>query len=507
MANPAQGLHSLATIIKRLEAATSRIEDIVSTQGSLAPQGAVPGPKQSPGESSVPPPPPPPPPPPAPAALTQETPATVIAFDEQIIEGKIKPFVKVSNELGSASVTELAGLIEKEYTVLRSFLLAAATCQKPDQKALEALLGGLVTSIEAVSKAKELLRSDNSWLSHLNLIAEGAPAVGWVVTPKPGPYVEGIKESVDYYVNKVIKEFKEKGPKHAEWARSYGGILTELQKYAKEHYTTGLVWNAKGIPYDQFKSSSAGGAPGAPPPPPPPPPKAAAAPASGGGATAVFAEINKGADITKGLRKVDKSEMTHKNPSLRAGNTVPASTSTSPAGKKPIKPTKPSALAGKKPPKFALEGNKWLIEHQENESSLTVENGEISQSVNIFGCKNAVIIIKGKINAVTIYNSVKTAVLVDSVVSSISVTSSPSFTVQVQGTAPMIQIDSTDSGQVYLSKDSLNTEITTAKCSAINISIPDGDEEGVFQEQPVPEMLKSVVQNGKLVTTVVEHTG
>lgn len=31
------------------------------------------------------------------------------------------------------------------------------------------------------------------------------------------------------------------------------------------------------------------------------------------------------------------------------------------AGKKPIKPTKPQALAGKKPPKFALEGNKWLI--------------------------------------------------------------------------------------------------------------------------------------------------
>lgn len=70
----------------------------------------------------------------------------------------------------------------------------------------------------------------------------------------------------------------------------------------------------------------------------------------------------------------------------------------------------------------------------------------------------------------------------------------------------MIQIDSTDSGQIYLSKDSLNAEITTAKCSAININLP-GQEEGVFDEQPVPEMFKTVVQDGKLVTTIVEHSG
>ncbi|KAL0575070.1 hypothetical protein ABG067_009068, partial [Albugo candida] len=39
-----------------------------------------------------------------------------------------------------------------------------------------------------------------------------------------------------------------------------------------------------------------------------------------GGAAAVFAEINKGSSVTANLRKVDKSEMTHKNPSLRAGS-------------------------------------------------------------------------------------------------------------------------------------------------------------------------------------------
>ena len=111
----------------------------------------------------------------------------------------------------------------------------------------------------------------------------------------------------------------------------------------------------------QFRSSatSAPGAPGAPPPPPPPPLAASPSAAPGGGIGAVFAELNRGEDITRGLRKVDKSEMTHKNPELRASSTVPASTS--PMSKRPTKPSKPAALSGKKPSKFALEGNKWVV--------------------------------------------------------------------------------------------------------------------------------------------------
>ena len=105
-------------------------------------------------------------------------------------------------------------------------------------------------------------------------------------------------------------------------------------------------------------------------------------------------------------------------------------------------------------------------------------------------------------------NCTKTSVLVESVISSVSITKSPSFQIQITGMAPTIQVDSTDSGQIYLSKSCLGVEITTAKCSAINVSLPvEGEEDGVFQEQAVPEMLKSVVKDGKLVTTVVEHVG
>jgi adenylyl cyclase-associated protein len=74
---------------------------------------------------------------------------------------------------------------------------------------------------------------------------------------------------------------------------------------------------------------------------------------------------------------------------------------------------------------------------------------------------------------------------------------------------PTIQLDSTDSGQIYLSKECLGIEITTAKCSSINVSLPDGDEEGVFVERAIPEMLRTVVSEGgkELTTTIVEHSG
>jgi hypothetical protein len=46
----------------------------------------------------------------------------------------------------------------------------------------------------------------------------------------------------------------------------------------------------------------------------------------------------------------------------------------------------------------------WTMsqEYQENESGLVVEDVGISQTVNLFGCKNSTVQIKGKVNAVTI---------------------------------------------------------------------------------------------------------
>jgi adenylyl cyclase-associated protein len=51
-----------------------------------------------------------------------------------------------------------------------------------------------------------------------------------------------------------------------------------------------------------------------------------------------------------------------------------------------------------------------------------------------------------------------------------------------------------------------STEIVTSKTSALNISVPVGNE-GEFDEKPVPEQMRTVIKDGKLVTTIVEHSG
>lgn len=239
------------------------------------------------------------------------------------------------------------------------------------------------------------------------------------------------------------------------------------------------------------------------PPGPPPPPfmgdDKSAAPAAD--MNSVFADLNKGASVTSGLKKVDKTQMTHKNPSLRASSVVP--------DKKPALSAKPAALTRqaskiKKPARKELEGTKWIVENYENDSTITIEGLELNHTVYVYNCKNSTIQLKGKFNALSLDSCTKSGVVVDTLVSSIDLVKTNSFALQVLDKCPTIICDVCDSGQIYLSKNGLDCEILTSKCGSINVNIPD-PETDEFKEEGVPEMLKHKVVNGKLETSVVVH--
>lgn len=166
--------------------------------------------------------------------------------------------------------------------------------------------------------------------------------------------------------------------------QSFYQIFHDLGDYIKQHHASGIAWNPRGEPAEEVAQALTAGkasqqppqsstpSAGAPPPPPPPPPPgpapildipvesakpANAAPAGGFGA--VFSELNKGESVTNGLRKVDKSEMTHKNPALRTGSTI----SEAPRAKSPVpgKKPKPESMRVKKPASKVLEANKWTV--------------------------------------------------------------------------------------------------------------------------------------------------
>lgn len=50
------------------------------------------------------------------------------------------------------------------------------------------------------------------------------------------------------------------------------------------------------------------------------------------------------------------------------------------------------------------------------------------------------------------------------------------------GKVPTINVEKTDGALLYLSKDSMDAEIVTAKCSAINVSVPDGTGDFVSEK-------------------------
>lgn len=105
-------------------------------------------------------------------------------------------------------------------------------------------------------------------------------------------------------------------------------------------------------------------------------------------------------------------------------------------------------------------------------------------------------------------NSPKTSIIVDSLVSSIDVIKCSSFALQVIESLPTVLLDQVDGATLYLSKDSLHTEIMSSKCTAINVYLPPAEEEGDdYAECNVPEQFRSYVKDGKLVTEIVEYSG
>ncbi|KDN42162.1 hypothetical protein RSAG8_07020, partial [Rhizoctonia solani AG-8 WAC10335] len=223
MSTNAQGLNSLATIIKRLEAATSRLEDIALAQGSATNvKQALDAP------SSHPPPAPRAPPPtsaPTPAAAPVEDSQSVKVFDELIMAGKLEPFLKIAGEIGGP-VKEQSDLVGNLFRNLRDLIQCAAASAKPSDATFMSMLGPLQSEITAVNSIKDKYRKEREFGNHFSTLSEGVPAIGWVtVSPKPAPYVGEMRDSATFYANRILKDFKDKDQKHIEWARGFLALL------------------------------------------------------------------------------------------------------------------------------------------------------------------------------------------------------------------------------------------------------------------------------------------
>ncbi|KAI0429860.1 adenylate cyclase associated N terminal-domain-containing protein [Xylaria sp. FL1042] len=528
-------MYNLVTLIKRLEAATTRLEDIASStielphvvpalsQPITSPpdpsDGATPLPSaSSSGTPAV-----------STPAPQEQLPESVEEFDN-FINQSVDKYVQASNKLGGL-IAEQASKVSDGFKQQRRFLLISTKAKKPDisvsadMSVYQELLKPINEALVAVGNIKESNRG-SAVFNQLSAVAEGIMVLAWVtVDNKPFKHVEESLGSSQFFGNRVLSEHKDKNPEQIEWIQSFYQIFRDLTEYVKQYFPNGIPWNPQGqSAADVAKTISTSGAAaplplpappaagGAPPPPPPGPPpvlqiKEEAKPADSG-LGAVFGEINKGSDVTKGLRKVDKSQMTHKNPSLRAGSTVSDQDASARGKSAPGKKPKPESMRVKKPPKKDLDGNKWTIENYEKHPEPIEIEVSMSQSVLISKCNHTTIILKGKANAVTIENTQRLSLVIDSLVSTVDVVKSSNFALQVLGQLPTVLLDQLDGAQVYLSKESISTRIFSSKSSSINVNVLAGDEED-YVEIPLPYQICSQYdeEKGEMVNEIVEHAG
>ncbi|KAF3985528.1 hypothetical protein FT663_05021 [Candidozyma haemuli var. vulneris] len=525
--------YNIVTILKRLEAATCRLEDItifqeeankaqpltrdsvsealsapsssdVSEVSKSAVTSTEPHPVKTPADA-------------APAKF-------VTAFDE-FIKSHIVPFVTLSKAIdqavGAAAAELCAAFVEEG-----KFLGLVAQTKKPgmDDASLQKALEPINLHIFNISLLKDSKRGTKTF-NHLNTISEGAPVLGWIVSGTPLSFVPEYKDSARFWSDRIMKEYRDKNETQVEWVKAFLSIFDDLRLYVKEHHFSGVAWNPQGSSLEESLAAAVAGATNksspassgsAPPPPPPPAPPAniyedsSSKPkdtSSSGGMKAVFSDLNKGENVTSGLKKVEKSQMTHKNPALRQEGVT----------KKPAPPKKPTNLSSSssgtikknKPPRVELvDGAKWIIENlnSENTKEPVVIDAEMQHSVFIGNTDGVTVQINGKGNAVSLSETRNTGVVVHSLISGVDVIKSVKFGLQVTGLVPLITIDKSDEGNIYLSKDSVENDssVVTSNTTALNINVPTEED---YEELAVPEQLQHFVRNGKLVSEVVEHAG
>ncbi|KAM7384565.1 hypothetical protein PAMA_011770 [Pampus argenteus] len=471
----------LASLVQRLEVAVSRLETMSGPGGSA-------------GESAG-------------GAVS----AYVEAFDA-IANGPVAQYFTLSQKIGG-DVLKHADMMKQAFSCQRQLLVTASSSQKPSDPVLTTLLQPVSKAIQQVQAFREQNRTSPQF-NHLSAVSESVPALGWVaMAPKPGPYVKEMQDAAMFYTNRVLKDFKEKDKTHVDWVKAYVSIWTELQNYIKQHHTTGLSWSKSGPVASASAAAPSAPAGGCPPPPPPgpPPPMEVSAPSGGGSSgagerNALFASINKGSDITKGLKHVKDDEKTHKNPNLRTQptpvRTGPKPFLSSAASSRPAATAAPTRTL---PPVLELEGKKWKVENQEGVEGLVISDTELKQVVYAFKCNKSTLQVKGKINSITLDNCKKMGLVFDDVVGIVEMINCKDVKIQVLGKVPTISINKTDGCHVYLSNDSLQCEIISAKSSEMNILVPNKD--GEFTELPVPEQFKTIWDGKKLVTTATEIAG
>lgn len=207
-------------VTRRLEAATSRLEDMATSVDASHPDtvaainsaSIMPG-KPTAAAAVIEPPPEP----------VQPLPRSVEGFDK-IIKEEVQSFVTASEKIGDLVEQQVEDhsrltsgkltLFSQAQAVLQAFeaertlLLVSTKAKKPSTQPAE-----LFMEIHRYTGTVDELREANRpspFFAHLSAISEGIVALGWIAESRPADFVTDTLGGAQFYGNRVLKEYKDK---------------------------------------------------------------------------------------------------------------------------------------------------------------------------------------------------------------------------------------------------------------------------------------------------------
>jgi adenylyl cyclase-associated protein len=209
----------LTSMVRRLEAATSRLEDIASssfpngdagaagTNGSTPTNGPVAGAAAVTSSTAT------------PEVVAESAPPAIEAFDE-VVNNELKNWLELSGKLGNV-IEGQSKAVQQAFAAQRQFLFIANKAKKPDDRTMMDLLKDLQASMEKTDEARQSNR-DPALRDPLSMVADGVGSLGWVTIGagggmKPYEHINELFGGAQMYGNKVLKEHREKYVPSQSW--------------------------------------------------------------------------------------------------------------------------------------------------------------------------------------------------------------------------------------------------------------------------------------------------
>lgn len=507
MASPSP-LRNLAVIIRRLEEATLRMEELVEVDWAAATapweldqradSRCVPAStpcatgtnnpllRQNQADPT------------RPLAGPSSEPPSVLGFDEAI-QPRMVSFVMLSRKVGGV-VLDQSMQLAKTFYLQRELVWIASQRPKPPTASADTKdewFMPLQQVIASIALARDETKPANLCLFAL---ADAALCARWlVVGPDPAMILLRVLHVVEGYHAQLtgLPEMSDKSL--TLWIEALSQLLNSLYGYVASFHPQGLLWapSVKEEAFTSHSSTSGGGGSESPA-------LCASPPEHAPAITTIH--LPPGSDpVTKRLDpSCPAPSKQHRKVLLALPSTYKGKHR--PPSPLPYSPTSLHVLKKRAAPTFRQERTQWIVSHQENTHNLVVEPTEPHQSVTLAHCTHCTVQIKGDISALHVTGCTRVAVMLPTLSGEAHLMRSTAVEIQVTNTASRFLLEGCDQVQLILPRQAAAAaSVVKTKSSSINVLLV--RSEGEAKELALPEQMKHTFHAGRLRTAVISHHG